>query len=345
MENSLLIYIGIAFLVSLVTQFLVIDFSHKKGIFIDDHESELPQKLHTTPTPRIGGFGFFLGIMTLIVDLEIGRWLLICTIPAFISGFLEDLYSSITPKQRLLIMSFSTFLVLYLMKAYVTDFGFFQVPAPVGIIITIIAILGLINGINLVDGFNGLASGISLIILATLTATAHKIGDTSMPLVCAIIFASLAGFYVFNYPKGKIFLGDGGAYTIGFLLAVLSILIVKNSNGKVDPFFALLTLVYPVWEVIFSFSRRLAKGKSPLQPDSEHYHQFVFKTIGKENNPITTLLVYPLVVILGFVAYTYCNNTLVLAASVGIFVVVYLISYYALKSLINKQAVNNETKR
>jgi UDP-GlcNAc:undecaprenyl-phosphate/decaprenyl-phosphate GlcNAc-1-phosphate transferase len=305
----------------------VIDISHKRGIFIDDHESDLPQKLHTQPTPRIGGLGLFVGLICLIGDVEFGRFILISTIPAFLAGFLEDLYATISPTKRLLIMSFSTFLVLYLLEAFVTDFGFFTAPKFIGIGITIVAILGLINGTNLIDGFNGLSSGISLIILATFTATAYKVGDTHLTAVCAISFAALLGFYLFNFPSGKIFLGDGGAYTIGFLLASLAILLVKNNPNTINPFFALLALAYPVWEVIFSFSRRILAGKSPMQPDSLHLHQLIFKAFCQGKNYCTSLFIYPLVALFCGLAFWQCNAPIYLTLLVLTFVLVYCIWY------------------
>ncbi|HAD35161.1 MAG TPA: hypothetical protein DCF44_11830 [Chitinophagaceae bacterium] len=101
MSNSLLIYVFCAFLVSLITHYLVIDLSHKRGIFIDDHKSDLPQKLHREPTPRIGGLGIFVSILFMAKDLKIGLYIILCLIPAFLAGFLEDLYAKISPWRRL----------------------------------------------------------------------------------------------------------------------------------------------------------------------------------------------------------------------------------------------------
>lgn len=161
MELNLVIYILCAFFVSALTHYLVIDLSHKKGIFIDDHTSDLPQKLHTVPTPRIGGLGIFVAILFMVKDMSFGLYIVLSIIPAFLAGFLEDLLAKITPLRRLLIMSISGAMAIYLIQCVVTDFGIFQVHQIVGIIITMVAILGLINGTNMIDGFNGLSSGVS----------------------------------------------------------------------------------------------------------------------------------------------------------------------------------------
>lgn len=331
MGDKLLIYGIVAFAISVLIQFLIIDLAHRKGIFIDDHKSPLPQKMHKQPTPRIGGLGIFLGLIALIVDLDIGRFILISIIPAFAAGFLEDLFTDISPLRRLAIMSFSSFLVIYFLKAYVTDFGIFQVPTALGIMITVVAILGMVNGTNLLDGFNGLSSGISLIILANFIFTSYKIGDQSLLAVSIITFFSILGFFVFNFPKGKIFLGDGGAYSIGFILAAIAILIAKNNPGKVDPFYAFLSLIYPVWEVIFSFGRRILAKKSPLQPDSDHFHQYIFKTLAANNNPKTSLYIYPIVILFCGIASTFPGNTAVLASASLAFVLIYSMSYLFIK--------------
>ncbi|KXK42549.1 MAG: UDP-N-acetylmuramyl pentapeptide phosphotransferase/UDP-N-acetylglucosamine-1-phosphate transferase [Bacteroidetes bacterium OLB11] len=337
MNSSLLIYVVGAFVVSLITQYLVIDLSHKKGIFIDDHNSDLPQKLHREPTPRIGGLGIFVAILFMTKDLELGLYIILCIIPAFLAGFLEDLLAKITPWRRLLIMSVSSIMAIYLMDCVVVDFGFITVPYFVGVIITIVAILGLINGTNMIDGFNGLSSGVSVLIFATYFAVSYIVGDTQMMYITLICIAAILGFLFFNFPRGKIFLGDGGAYSLGFLLAVISIMLVKRhsnslvSESYISPWFALVSLIYPVWEVIFSFTRRtLVHRLSPLYPDSKHVHQLIYRNIAKQNNPLTTLFIYPVVISFNIFAVLFYNNSLILFIVSIIFITLYSLFYFLL---------------
>lgn len=216
MDSQLLIFVAGAFIVSLLTQYLVIDLSHKKGIFIDDHNSDLPQKLHSEPTPRIGGLGIFVAILFMIKDLEIGLYIILCIIPAFLAGFLEDLFAKISPLRRLLIMSISGVMAIYLIDCVVVDFSFIKVPTIVGVFITMVAILGLINGTNMIHGFNGLSSGVCFLIFGTYAFVSYAIGDPVMVYINLICMAALLGFLFFNFPKGKIFLGDGGRTASGF---------------------------------------------------------------------------------------------------------------------------------
>ncbi|HOZ50953.1 MAG TPA: MraY family glycosyltransferase [Chitinophagaceae bacterium] len=328
MDYTLILYAVGAFLVSLLTQYLVIDLSHKRGIFIDDHTSDLPQKLHNEPTPRIGGLGIFIACVFMTKDLELGLKIILCLIPAFLAGFLEDLFAKITPLRRLLIMSISAVMSIYLIDAVVLDFGFMTVPYWLGTFITMIAILGLINGTNLIDGFNGLSSGVCFIIFSTYFVISLRVGDQTMAFINLICMASILGFLLFNFPFGKIFLGDGGAYSLGFMLAVLSILIVKR-NPDVSPWFALVCLIYPVWEVIFSFSRRMIIHRlSPLHPDSKHVHQLVFRNITKHNNPLTSLLIFPFVLLFNGLAIVFYNSSLALFIIASVFVTLYTLFYY-----------------
>ena len=335
MDSTLLIYVLGAFIVSLITQYLVIDLSHKKGIFIDDNKSDLPQKLHREPTPRIGGLGIFVAILFMTRDLELGLYIILCIIPAFLAGFLEDLLAKITPWRRLLIMSVSSLMAIYLMDCVVVDFGFITVPYWVGIFITIIAILGLINGTNMIDGFNGLSSGVSFLIFSTYFIVSYQVGDYQMMYINLICMAAILGFLFFNFPKGKIFLGDGGAYSLGFLLAVISIMIVKrhsdssNAESFISPWFALVSLIYPVWEVIFSFTRRTLVHKlSPLYPDSKHVHQLIYRNLAKQNNPLTTLFIYPVVIIFNTFAILFYNNSVALFIISLIFITLYPVFYF-----------------
>ena len=336
-------------------QYLVIDLSHKRGIFIDDNVSELPQKFHTAPTPRIGGLGIFIGCFFLMVNTKIGLFLMLASVPAFVSGFLEDLFAKISPGRRLIIMLVSAVMAIYLLGVVVTDFTFFKVPLEIGVVITIVAIIGMINGTNLIDGINGLSSGISIIIFTTYFFMSRIVGDTDIEFISAICAMTILAFFVFNYPKGKIFLGDGGAYFIGFMLAAVAILLRKNNAGldnaalEVSPWFILCTLIHPVWEVIFSFFRKaVIEKESPFNPDPYHIHQFIFIYIAKKNNPMTTMIILPFVLINNLIALQFYNNHLVLVilafSYIAIYTTVYLVLYKKHQETI-KSGTHSMTKK
>jgi UDP-N-acetylmuramyl pentapeptide phosphotransferase/UDP-N-acetylglucosamine-1-phosphate transferase len=236
-------------------------------------------------------------------------------------------------------MSISAAMAIYLLDAVILDFGFIVVPMWMGIAISMIAILGLINGANMIDGFNGLSSGVSFLIFSTYFVISLIVKDDVMAYICLVCMAAILGFLVFNFPSGKVFLGDGGAYSLGFLLAIISMLIIKR-NESISPFFAFVCLIYPVWEVIFSFTRRtLVHRLSPLYPDSKHVHQLIFRNIANGNNPKTTLLIYPVVIIFNSLAIYFYNDMIALFLVSVIFIVAYtaFYFYYSRKELTSKK--------
>jgi UDP-GlcNAc:undecaprenyl-phosphate/decaprenyl-phosphate GlcNAc-1-phosphate transferase len=317
-------FIVAALAISAITQYILIAVSKKNDILMDDHTSDLPQKMHDIPTPRVGGLGIFIASFLFCIDNRLGLILLACSIPTFFAGFFEDLFSNLSPKKRLLIMVVSAVFAIYFLDAYVTDFGLFTTPKWIGVIISFIAILGLPNGSNLIDGFNGLLAGTSLIIFGAFGILAYQLGDGNIANICFVVCASLIGFLAFNYPKGRIFMGDGGAYYIGFIMAVLAMMLAQR-HTDVSPFFVLLCISYPVIEVIFSFIRRgLQKGANPLEPDTQHFHHLINAKIANGDNSKTVIYILPLVIIPNVVALLNYNHQNILIIAEVIFIATYL---------------------
>jgi UDP-N-acetylmuramyl pentapeptide phosphotransferase/UDP-N-acetylglucosamine-1-phosphate transferase len=184
----------------------------------------------------------------------------------------------------------SAITAVYLIHSVVVYFGFgITVPYFIGAVISVIAIVGMMNAINFIDGFNGLASGIVLLMLLSFGLVAYRVGNSDALYIIAILFAALLAFFLFNFPRGKIFLGDGGSYLLGASVAIIGIFL-GATYGQVSPWFILTVLIYPVWEVIFSIYRKLSMGHSPLQPDERHLHMLIYKHI-THNNPLTSLLI------------------------------------------------------
>jgi UDP-N-acetylmuramyl pentapeptide phosphotransferase/UDP-N-acetylglucosamine-1-phosphate transferase len=126
----------------------------------------------------------------------------------------------------------------------------FGIPS-FGFIFTVFAITGLTNAYNIIDGLNGLASMVGVITLLALGYISYETGDRSLLYLSGAMIAAILGFFIWNYPKGSIFLGDGGAYLIGFWIASLSVLIVSR-HQEISPWFAVLANIYPIVETIFT---------------------------------------------------------------------------------------------
>jgi UDP-N-acetylmuramyl pentapeptide phosphotransferase/UDP-N-acetylglucosamine-1-phosphate transferase len=152
-------------------------------------------------------------------------------------------------------------------------------PLWVGLPLTILAVAGVANAVNIIDGFNGLASAVTICMLLSLGYVALQVGDMFVLVAALMVAGATAGFFVFNYPAGLIFLGDGGAYFLGFMLGELSILLVMR-NPEVSTWYAALLLIYPVFETLFSAYRRLfLRGHSPSMPDGIHLHSLIFRRV------------------------------------------------------------------
>jgi UDP-GlcNAc:undecaprenyl-phosphate/decaprenyl-phosphate GlcNAc-1-phosphate transferase len=146
-------------------------------------------------------------------------------------------------------------------------------------VFTVFAITGLSNAYNIIDGFNGLSSMVGIITLLGLAYVSFVVGDTLITYLSLIMASSIMGFFIWNYPRGLVFLGDGGAYLIGFWIALLSILLVAR-HPQISPWFALLINAYPILETLFTiYRRKIHQGKSPGQPDAIHFHTLIYRRI------------------------------------------------------------------
>ena len=149
----------------------------------------------------------------------------------------------------------------------------------ISIVFTVFAITGLANAYNIIDGFNGLSSMVGIISLLALAYIGFKFNDPFIFNLSLTMAAAILGFFILNYPRGLIFLGDGGAYLIGFWIATLSVLLVAR-HPEISPWFALMLNAYPIMETLFTiYRRRFHQGKSPGHPDGIHLHSLIFRRI------------------------------------------------------------------
>ncbi len=310
-----------SFFISLLINFVVINVSYKKHIFIDKTNTNEPQKFHKTPTPRAGGISIFISNLFLNIHPE-GWKILVSGFPSFLSGILEDFHRTLSPKQRLLMQFLSGILAVVLVGAVVKEIRIIEFPFFVSALFTVFAVVGMVNAINIIDGFNGLAGGISLVILISFGIVSFIQNDYFLLFIILVNIGAILGFLVFNFPKGKIFLGDGGAYFLGFIIAEVAILLPFR-HEIVSPWFSLAVLIYPVWEVIFSFYRKkIIRGTSPFEPDRLHFHMLINKRITKENHK-TSVFIWLIVVPFTLLPVLYYNNTIACAFTALLFIMTY----------------------
>lgn len=270
-------------LVSLVCSIGIVLTTKWHGRFTLDGTAGV-QKFHIVPTPRIGGIAIMAGLILAwffsgdnVKDV-LGP-ILVAGLPAFAFGVAEDLTKRVSVRTRLLATMASGMFAWMLTGAKVTHIG---VPGldsaltfvPLAVLFTAFAVGGVANAVNIIDGFNGLASGTVCICLIALGLIAQNAGDPTLACICFIVCAVTLGFFLVNFPLGKLFLGDGGAYLLGFLLAWLAVMLAHR-NPSVSVWAPLLACAYPIFETLFTIARRLWSRSHPGQPDSHHLHSLV----------------------------------------------------------------------
>ncbi len=246
------------------------------------------QKFHHGATPRVGGIALALGFLVVLLLTKAETFTLLLIIglaglPALIFGLAEDILKTISVRTRLL-ATIASGLIFVLLSGYslsnigIPAFSPLLAVPVISIVFTAFAIGGIANAINLIDGFHGLAIGTLIFISLSFALVGWRVGDDFIFSFALILASIFAGLFVINFPTGKLFLGDGGAYFAGFLVGVLAVML-PSRNSDVSPWISLLILGYPVMETVFSIGRRFLQGDAGLgQPDSAHLHHRVYKS-------------------------------------------------------------------
>jgi UDP-N-acetylmuramyl pentapeptide phosphotransferase/UDP-N-acetylglucosamine-1-phosphate transferase len=280
--SSIFVYTAALF-VSLGVSVLLVLTKRWHGAFSMDHTEGI-QKFHMVPTPRIGGIAIFAGVfagwfLASQAERAVLSPLLVASIPAFAFGLLEDVTKRVGVTARLLATMSSGVLAciitnIAINRADIPLLDDLLIFWPFAVLFTAFAVGGIANAINIIDGFNGLSSGSVVIMLASLGWIANSQGDSVLAANCILLGAAVIGFWLVNFPFGKLFLGDGGAYFVGFALAWLALSLPMRNPG-VSPWFVMLAIAYPVIEVLYSVWRRFRYGNSAGAPDNLHLHSVI----------------------------------------------------------------------
>lgn len=313
---------GLLAILSFPLHYLLYRTLKRGGIFVDSHDSAKPQRSHHVATPRAGGLGVF-GVIV------VGWWLspalqggvLVALTLAFASGIMEDFKGTLTPKNRLYIQLLAA-LVAVAMGGMVRDLGVVVLPWWLGVAFSLVAMVGMMNAMNIIDGFNGLSGGVALGIIAVLGVAAWRVGDSELVSLALLCGVALLGFLWLNFPRGRIFLGDGGAYLLGLVIAYMA-MSLSERHAEISPWFALAVLIYPVYEVLFSiYRRRVVRNRSAFAPDSLHLHSLLYRRYTK-NNPRTSVILWIFIAPFLLAPLLVADNGVALVGIIAVFVLVY----------------------
>jgi UDP-N-acetylmuramyl pentapeptide phosphotransferase/UDP-N-acetylglucosamine-1-phosphate transferase len=321
---------------------------------------DMPQRFHKGAVPRVGGMALGAGmgvawVFAAMVDPDGLRlntninWTLLAgwsfaLVPTFIGGLAEDLTQRLSARYRMGLSFVGALVAVLLMGLSITRVGLPQADALwaqwpwLGGMMALVAVAGLPHAFNLIDGYNGLAGFVALLVCMALAHVSLQVGDRQLAAMLLCLAGATAGFLVWNYPRGLFFAGDGGAYLWGGVIAIASITLVQR-HAEVSPWFPMLLLIYPVWETVFSIYRKMARGISPGVADALHFHQLIYRRIVREvfhddearrmlmRNNRTSPYLWGFAVLTVTPAVLFWRNTPVLMAFCVLFVVSYVAAY------------------
>ncbi|MBP8639917.1 MAG: undecaprenyl/decaprenyl-phosphate alpha-N-acetylglucosaminyl 1-phosphate transferase [Oscillospiraceae bacterium] len=276
---KILITIGVALIISFAATPIVKTFAQKVGAMDVPGEA---RRVHDHPIPRMGGLAIFLGFLfSVLLFADINRQmqgiLLGCVI-IVATGAIDDIISLNAWVKLLMQIIAAVVAVLHgveinvLANPALWSSKEYLILGGLSVPITILWIVGITNSVNLIDGLDGLAVGVSTISSITMLVIALVVSDSSVAIVLAALVGACIGFMPYNLNPAKIFMGDTGALLLGYVLATMSILGLFKFYAVVSFAVPLLAVAVPLFDTVFAFCRRLFKGQSPFHADRGHFH-------------------------------------------------------------------------
>jgi UDP-GlcNAc:undecaprenyl-phosphate GlcNAc-1-phosphate transferase len=300
----LLIALTVAF-ISIPAIIKVADLKH----LMDEPDED--RKTHKKRTPTLGGIAIFAGTVfsfSFFNDYLSGpneiKYMTSAMVLLFFAGIKDDILL-LTPLKKLAVQMICALLITLMGQLYLTNmwgmFGVTDIPPVVGIFITFFIIVALINAFNLIDGVNGLAGGLGLIASIFFGCWFYLADFASLSILSFALAGSLLGFLVYNFHRGKIFMGDTGSMMIGFIISILAIKFIEcnriegieNSAYyiKAAPGVAVATVMIPLFDMTRVFCQRILKGKHPFSADRRHIHHMLMD-IGLNHTAISLILYF-----------------------------------------------------
>ncbi len=330
--------------------FLIVRYRALHLFVTGDLPGGAPQKSHREATPRIGGLAVVCGLIAAGIAGTLSGvvtapflWLMVVALlPAFLGGFLEDVTRRLGPWLRLLMTVVSGAIAFVWLDAnlYRSDVAWLDAAFrqwPLSLAGTLLAVAGLAHAMNLIDGYHGLAAGVGTLALLGIAVVAQRVGDAQLASVGFAAAGAYLGFLLLNYPFGKIFLGDGGAYLLGTTLAILSAQLVGRHTG-VSPWFPRVLVVYPVWETLFSMLRRATFDRTPIGvADARHLHSLVYRHLMGRRNAATALPFWAGQAAMVGLAVAHYDSTADLIAQAYAFIGIYCLLYGAIAWLASRE--------
>lgn len=239
------------------------------------------RKTHVRPRPRLGGVAIFIAFLFALllfdaIDRQV-RGILAGALVLFVTGFVDDLYG-LSPRHKFLGEIVGCLVTIVISGLYIGQLGnlfgtgTIQLPMWAGVPFTVFAVVGVVNAINLLDGLDGLAGGFSALALGAFLLLAMEVGNAPVMTLCAALMGGLFGFLRYNAYPARIFMGDAGSLTLGFLLGFLAVFLTQQPAAGVQPVIPFILLGLPIIDTVRVMGERLLQGGHPFRPDRTHVH-------------------------------------------------------------------------
>jgi UDP-GlcNAc:undecaprenyl-phosphate/decaprenyl-phosphate GlcNAc-1-phosphate transferase len=272
------------------------------------------RKVHQTIMPRLGGLAIYLAFLAGVLLLQpvnpFAASIMIGSGIIVISGILDDIFELSAKLKLMAQIAAAAIIVLYggLQITFINlpfgglfEFGYLSIP------FTFLWIIGITNAINLIDGLDGLAAGVSSIALVAISGMAFIMGNLYVVTIGSILLVSTIGFLYHNFYPAKIFMGDTGALFLGFMISVLSLLGFKNITF-VSFIVPIIILGVPISDTIFAILRRIINKRPLSSPDKSHLHHCLLR-LGYSHRE-TVLIIYAMAALFGVVAVVFSQAKL-----------------------------------
>jgi UDP-GlcNAc:undecaprenyl-phosphate GlcNAc-1-phosphate transferase len=298
----------LAFVVTLVFMFTLRPLATAVGLV------DIPggRKRHYGPVPLTGGIAMSLGLgfgSSLVHHPDPWNTVLMATYMLVTVGTIDDRFD-LPADSRLIAQTCAALLVTFGAGIVVTDLGSPQsLQVPLGFLaapFTVLFIVTVINGYNVIDGLDGLAGGLSFLALVALAIIGH---GTPLFAVIVALAAAVAAFLMFNLPFGfnrraRAFMGDAGSTALGFAIACIGIVLCQGAAPLMSPVMGLWLIAVPVFDLFSAVLRRVAEGKSPFAPDHEHlHHALVMNGLSHRSTLVVMLAIGVVCVAVGTAGY------------------------------------------
>lgn len=319
--------------VSFLSSIILVPLSKKVAQHIGALDYPNERKIHKRITPRLGGLAIFasflIGYMLYGDNSPQMLSILIGSFVLFVMGMVDDI-NPLSSKSQFLVHLVVAAIVVFYGKIYLLQASFFGFdlvfPLPIAYTVSILFIVSLISAINLVDGLDGMASGIGIIYFITISIVAYLLNRfTGLEVTLALIMiGSLLGFLVYNFPPASTFMGQCGSNFLGFMIAVTSLIGFKTTTF-ISIIIPLVILALPIFDTAFSILRRLLKGQGITEPDREHFHHQLLKM--KFSPRTSVLIIYLINMLFAAVSIFYVlgDNTLAIILYVSLMILLLFI--------------------